>query len=111
VTKDRDWDPEAVAAELRRDEEMAQSYRDQHRADARRDGIRSASVDMSAAEELVAFLLKSSASLRSRETFLEKLEELRADPDLADDWQGVFDRRAFRPKLRDYIDRLVRKYS
>lgn len=102
------WNSEAVADDLCRDESMARSYQDQHRhhPDWR------TSVDMSAAEELVSFVLKSDASLRSRETFLEKLAEMRADAaSLAERWQGVSNLRTFPKKVRDVIDRLIRRYS
>jgi hypothetical protein len=106
--RERPWDPEAVADDLRRDEGMAQSYQDQHR----RDENRRDSVDMSAAEELVAFMLKNDAALRSRETFLEKLAEMRSNAaSLADYWQGVSNTRTFPGKVRDYINRLIRRYS
>lgn len=106
--RDQPWDPEAVADDLRRDERMAQSYQDQHR----RDENRRSGVDMSAAEELVSFMLKNDASLRSREMFLEKLTEMRSNAaSVADYWQGVSNRRTFPGKVRDYIDRLIRKYS
>jgi len=105
---DHPWDAKAVADDLRRDESMAQSYQDQHR----RDENRRTGVDMSAAEELVSFMLKNDASLRSRETFLAKLAEMRADAaSLADYWQGVSNRRTFPSKVRNFIDRLVQRYS
>lgn len=105
---DHPWDPEAVADELRRDERMAQSYQDKHR----RDDDQRASVDMSAAEELVSFMLKNDASLRSRDCFLEKLAKMRSDAAaLAGHWRGVSDRRTFPGKVREYIDRLIRRYS
>jgi hypothetical protein len=109
---EKKWNSEAVAADLRRSVEMARSYQDKHRGNPGFSGDRRASIDMSAAEELVASLLKTRRALGSRTGFLERLAEIRNDADrLAGRWKGVFDKQAFPSLIREHVDRLRRKFE
>jgi hypothetical protein len=105
------WDQDAVRDELERHEARKRQDADDCRRKAKSDPAYRGFHDYEHAEEMMAFVLKTNAALRSRDPFLERLREMEISVRNGDfDTESLFSQKDYRAHAVAYLKRLRRQY-